>query len=63
MAQQPGRSCGGIGGVPAGVGARGDAPLPQLFAAAGAKLAFDAETMGGLVALIEAQIAALEVEA
>jgi len=38
----------------------GTEPLPQLFAAAGAKLAFDAETMGGLVALIEEQIAALE---
>ena len=37
-------------------------PLPQLFAAAGATLAFDAETMGGLVALIETQLAALEVE-
>ncbi|MGI8688785.1 MAG: hypothetical protein ACR2M3_09420, partial [Thermomicrobiales bacterium] len=40
----------------------GTAPLPRLFAAAGARLAFDAETMGGLVALIEAQLAALEVE-
>ena len=38
----------------------GTAPLPQLFAAAGAELAFDTETMGSLVALIEAQIAALE---
>ena len=38
------------------------APLPQLFEAAGAELAFDAETMGGLVALIEAQLAALERE-
>jgi oligoendopeptidase F len=37
-------------------------PLPQLFGAAGAALAFDAETMGGLVALIEAQLAALEAE-
>ncbi len=37
-------------------------PLPQLFEAAGAKLAFDAETMGGLVALVEAQLAALERE-
>jgi len=37
-------------------------PLPQLFAAAGARLAFDAETMGGLVALIEVQLAALERE-
>jgi oligoendopeptidase F len=38
----------------------GSASLPRLFAAAGAKLAFDAETMGSLVALIEEQIAALE---
>ncbi len=36
------------------------APLPQLYEAAGAKLAFDAETMGDLVALVEEQIAALE---
>ena len=36
------------------------APLPTLFEAAGAALAFDAETMGGLVALIEEQIATLE---
>jgi oligoendopeptidase F len=38
-------------------------PLPQLFGAAGAHLTFDAETMGGLVALVEAQLAALELEA
>lgn len=38
------------------------APLPQLFEAAGARLAFDAETMGGLISLIEAQLAALERE-
>ncbi len=38
----------------------GTAPLPDLFAAAGAKLAFDAETMGELVALIGAEIAKLE---
>ncbi|HEY8291665.1 MAG TPA: M3 family metallopeptidase, partial [Thermomicrobiales bacterium] len=38
----------------------GTQPLPQLFAAAGAALAFDAGTMGGLVALIEDQIATLE---
>jgi hypothetical protein len=31
-----------------------------LFAVAGAMLAFDAETMGALVTLIEEQIAALE---
>ncbi|MHB8648447.1 MAG: M3 family oligoendopeptidase [Thermomicrobiales bacterium] len=36
------------------------APLPQLFAAAGARLAFDGETMGSLVTLVEEQIAALE---
>ena len=40
----------------------GTAGLPGLFGAAGAALAFDAETMGGLVALIEAQLAALERE-
>jgi oligoendopeptidase F len=38
----------------------GTKPLPALFEAAGARLAFDAETMGGLVTLIEEQIAALE---
>ncbi len=42
------------------LGLGGTAPLPQLFAAAGARLAFDGETMGELVALIETQIAALE---
>jgi oligoendopeptidase F len=36
------------------------APLPQLFEAAGANLAFDAETMGSLVTLVEEQIASLE---
>ena len=40
----------------------GTRPLPQLFAAAGAALAFDAGTMGSLVALIEEQIAELERE-
>jgi oligoendopeptidase F len=38
----------------------GTKPLPALFEAAGARLAFDAGTMGGLVTLIEEQIAALE---
>lgn len=38
----------------------GTVPLPALFAAAGARLAFDAGTMGSLVALIEAQLSALE---
>jgi oligoendopeptidase F len=38
----------------------GTAGLPGLFGAAGAALAFDAETMGGLVTLIEEQIAVLE---
>jgi oligoendopeptidase F len=38
----------------------GTKPLPELFAVAGAMLAFDAETMGALVTLIEEQIAALE---
>ena len=36
------------------------APLPDLFAAAGARLVFDAAGMGELVALIEEQLAALE---
>ena len=36
------------------------APLPDLFAAAGAKLAFDAGTMGELVALIGDELAKLE---
>jgi oligoendopeptidase F len=40
----------------------GARPLPELFAAAGAKLAFDAETVGSLIALVEAQLAALETE-
>ncbi len=35
-------------------------PLPDLFAAAGARLVFDAEGMGELVALVEEQLAALE---
>ena len=33
-------------------------PLPELFAAAGARLAFDAATMGELVALVEEHLAA-----
>lgn len=37
----------------------GTQPLPKLYEAAGAKLAFDAATMAPLVALIEEQIAAL----
>jgi oligoendopeptidase F len=37
----------------------GSVPLPALFAAAGARFAFDAETMGAAVALLEEQIAAL----
>lgn len=36
------------------------APLPELFAAAGAKLAFDAGTMGALVALVGDELATLE---
>jgi oligoendopeptidase F len=40
----------------------GARPLPQLFEAAGARLTFDAETMGSLVSLVEAQLAALETE-
>ena len=35
-------------------------PLPRLFAAAGARFAFDSGTMGELVTLIEEQLAALE---
>jgi oligoendopeptidase F len=35
-------------------------PLPALFEAAGAKLAFDAATLGELVSLIETTIAELE---
>ncbi len=41
----------------------GTAPLPQLFAAAGARFAFDADTLGQAVALIETQIAQLEATA
>ena len=35
-------------------------PLPELFAAAGARLAFDAAPMAELVALVEEQLAILE---
>jgi oligoendopeptidase F len=35
-------------------------PLPELFGAAGARLAFDAETMGQLVTLVESELASLE---
>ncbi len=35
-------------------------PLPELYAAAGAKLAFDRKTLQGAVSLIESQIAELE---
>lgn len=35
-------------------------PLPELFAAAGAKLAFDADTLGSMVSLIESEIDRLE---
>jgi oligoendopeptidase F len=38
----------------------GTKPLPELFAAAGAKFAFDADTLGGLVRLIEDTIDELE---
>jgi oligoendopeptidase F len=41
----------------------GSRPLPELFAAAGARLIFDAKGMAGLVELVESQIAALEVTA
>jgi len=40
----------------------GTLPLPQLYATAGARLAFDADTLGEAVALIEKTIARLEVE-
>ena len=35
-------------------------PLPELYAAAGARLAFDAATVADLVGLIEAQLEQLE---
>ena len=38
----------------------GTRPLPELFAAAGARFAFDAATVGELVGLVEEQLAALE---
>jgi oligoendopeptidase F len=38
----------------------GTAPLPELFAAAGARFAFDAETLRAAVSLLEKQMAALE---
>ncbi len=38
----------------------GTATLPELYQAAGARLAFDADTLGGVVELIEADLAALE---
>ena len=37
----------------------GTRPLPELYAAAGVKLVFDAETMAELVAFVEARIEAL----
>lgn len=41
----------------------GTAALPELFAAAGAKLAFDADTLGAAVEVMEATIAELEAQA
>jgi oligoendopeptidase F len=38
----------------------GTASLPELYQAAGARLAFDADTLGGVVELIEADLAGLE---
>ncbi|MEJ2446676.1 MAG: M3 family oligoendopeptidase [Anaerolineales bacterium] len=38
----------------------GTASLPELYQAAGARLAFDVDTLGGVVELIEADLAALE---
>ncbi len=35
-------------------------PLPELFAAAGARFAFDRQTVGELMALVGEQMAALE---
>ncbi|MCB9450884.1 MAG: M3 family oligoendopeptidase [Anaerolineaceae bacterium] len=43
-----------------GLALGGTKPLPQLFAATGAKFAFDAATLGELVALVEKTIAELE---
>ena len=40
----------------------GTRPLPEIYAAAGARLAFDAETMGELVTLVEERMAALREE-
>lgn len=40
----------------------GTVPLPQLYEAAGAKLAFDAETLGEVVELLENTITSLEAE-
>lgn len=41
----------------------GTGTLPELFGAAGAKFAFDAETLGGAVSLIESTIANLQAQA
>jgi oligoendopeptidase F len=41
----------------------GTRPLPELFEAAGARFAFDADTVGELVALVEEQLAELESKA
>jgi oligoendopeptidase F len=38
----------------------GTRPLPELYAAAGARLAFDAETMAELVGAVEEELAELE---
>jgi oligoendopeptidase F len=38
----------------------GTAPLPELYAAAGAKFAFDAQTLGEMVRLAEGVMAQLE---
>jgi oligoendopeptidase F len=51
---------GAVGSYRAALALGGTRPLPELFAAAGARLAFDAATMGELVALVEGQLAELE---
>jgi oligoendopeptidase F len=41
----------------------GTRPLPEIYATAGARLVFDAETMGELVALVETEVERLQSEA
>ncbi|MGC4105638.1 MAG: M3 family oligoendopeptidase [Thermomicrobiales bacterium] len=44
----------------AAMGLGGSRPLPELYARAGARMVFDAEEMAELIALVEADLAALE---